>query len=61
MKVEIYRSHNGRWYWHLIAANGRTIADGAEGYASARNAERAARRVRNLFSMPCVNFEVVRS
>lgn len=38
---EIYRDASGDWRWRLRAANGRIVADSAEGYASKRNAQRA--------------------
>lgn len=37
------------WRWRLRASNGHIVADGSEGYASRKNAERAARRVVALF------------
>ena len=30
------------WYWSLVAGNGKTIADGSEGYKTKSNAMRAA-------------------
>lgn len=49
--LEVYegkRAHDAKpkFYWRLVAANGKTIADGSEGYASRSNAKRAARRAR---------------
>lgn len=38
---EIYPDTAGDWRWRLRAANGRIVADSAEGYASKRNARRA--------------------
>ena len=38
---EIYRDTAGDWRWRLRAANGRIVADSAEGYASRRNVLRA--------------------
>jgi uncharacterized protein YegP (UPF0339 family) len=29
------------WYWRLVAPNGKTVADSAEGYSSKWNARRA--------------------
>jgi uncharacterized protein YegP (UPF0339 family) len=43
-RFEIYRAKSGRWHWRLRARNGRVIADGAEGYSTKTNAERAAVR-----------------
>lgn len=38
MHFEIYKSGTSElsqaWRWRLVASNGRTIADGAEGYLS---------------------------
>ena len=47
MKVTFYCGRNGLWYWRLVARNGKTIADGAEGYASRANVVRAFNRVRS--------------
>ena len=38
---EIYRDTAHDWRWRLRAANGRIVADSAEGYASKRNVNRA--------------------
>ena len=38
---EIYPDTSGDWRWRLRAANGRIVADSAEGYASKRNVNRA--------------------
>jgi uncharacterized protein len=32
MTFHIYRDHKNEWRWFLQAANGRRIADSAEGY-----------------------------
>lgn len=32
-KVEVTRSkRDGKWYWHLLAANGRVLDDSGQGY-----------------------------
>lgn len=41
----VYFDAGGQWRWRLVSANGRIIADSAEGYETQRNAERAARTV----------------
>ena len=33
------------WYWRLKAKNGKVIADGSEGYATASSCRRAIRNV----------------
>ena len=40
-RLELYRGAGRLWYWHLRAANGRIIADGAEGYTRRRSCWRA--------------------
>jgi len=45
MRFEIFKDRKGEWRWRLIARNGRIVADGAEGYASKRNALRAVKTV----------------
>jgi len=32
MKIVIYRDVKGEWRWKLVARNGRTVANGGEGY-----------------------------
>lgn len=44
----INAGHAGQWYWRLVAGNGRTIADGAEGYSRKGNVLRAAEKMRNV-------------
>lgn len=39
---------DGLWYYHLRAANGRIVMDGAEGYATQANADRAMTRTVRL-------------
>ncbi|HEV7743789.1 MAG TPA: DUF1508 domain-containing protein [Pyrinomonadaceae bacterium] len=34
MKFQIYQDHKNEWRWRLRAANGRIVADSAEGYNS---------------------------
>jgi uncharacterized protein YegP (UPF0339 family) len=56
MKFEIYNrpieltvsGRFDRWYWRARAKNGKIIADGAERYASKRNARRAVSRFIDL-------------
>lgn len=40
-KLEIYEGGDTLFYWHLVAANGKIIADSGEGYVTERNARRA--------------------
>lgn len=47
--VEVYKS-KGQWYWRL-SRRGRTIADGAEAYATKANCLRAAHGVRRWASV----------
>lgn len=53
MKIVYYRSSSepaptAKWYWRLVAGNGRTIADGAEGYSKKGNVLRACKKVQGL-------------
>lgn len=48
MKFVIYQSEKDQqWYWKLLAANGKTIADGCEGYVSKGNCRKAVIRVQS--------------
>jgi len=47
-RFQVYGNRHGQWFWRLKAANGKTIADGAEAYASASNARRAVRRTSEI-------------
>lgn len=49
-KVQIYEDLEGQWRWRAVAANGRIIADGAEGYDSAENVARAIKTVVEFFT-----------
>jgi len=51
-KIKVYRGggKQERWYWSLMANNGKTVADGSEGYASYSNAVRAVRNVQAKFA-----------
>jgi uncharacterized protein YegP (UPF0339 family) len=49
-EIEVYEDDAGEWRWRLKAGNGETIADGAEGYDSRHNAERAVDTVRATFA-----------
>jgi len=46
MKFQVYQDHAGEWRWRLVARNGNTIADCAEGYTRKANCLRSLRRVR---------------
>ena len=41
-----YKGKDGQFYWRLKGANGKVIADGAEGYTTRYGAVRALRRVK---------------
>ena len=47
MKFELYEDKTGQWRWRLVAKNGRTVADGGEGYHSQGNARRAVKAFRH--------------
>lgn len=52
MRWEVYEDQEGAWRWRAIARNGRVVADGAEGYASERNATRALASFREQVREP---------
>jgi uncharacterized protein len=39
MHFNLYEDRAGEWRWRLIASNGRTVADSAEGYSSKQKAQ----------------------
>jgi uncharacterized protein YegP (UPF0339 family) len=47
-KIEIYKDTAEEWRWTLKSSNGRIIADGAEGYATLNNCNRAVNRFLKL-------------
>jgi len=44
---ELYKDNAGEWRWRLIHENGRTLADGAEGYSSRTKATQGIDSVRS--------------
>lgn len=50
MTLTIYTDTAGEHRWRLVAANGRIVADSAEGYATASNARRAWRRLEAIIT-----------
>lgn len=42
---EVYQDKAGEWRWRFRAANGKTLADGAEGYLERNKAELAVDRL----------------
>jgi uncharacterized protein YegP (UPF0339 family) len=45
-KFEVYTDTKGEYRWRLVAANGRTVADSAEGYSSRQACEEGIRLVK---------------
>lgn len=43
IKAKLGADH--KWYWHMVAANGRIVADGSEGYSTKNGCERAIVRI----------------
>lgn len=41
-KLDFYQDGEGDWRWRVIAANGRTVADSAEGYRKRADCQRGA-------------------
>lgn len=42
----IYQDGEGEWRWALVHQNGRTLADGGQGYASKQKAEQGVEAVK---------------
>lgn len=42
-EIRVYCDKGGQWRWRMVAPNGRTVADSAEGYVREFNAIRAAK------------------
>jgi uncharacterized protein YegP (UPF0339 family) len=42
--VEVYQDSAGEFRWRRVADNGRTVAEGAEGYTRLSDAKEAAER-----------------
>lgn len=40
-RIELWKAKDGRWYWHIKAANG-TLGDHGQGHSRKWNAKRAA-------------------
>ena len=43
--VKPKRGANHKWYWHMVAENGRIVADGSQGYSTKNGCERAIVRM----------------
>ena len=56
-QFEVYRDRRGGHRWRLRAANGRIVADCAEGYSSRRAALRGVQMVAYL--APVADLEVI--
>ena len=48
MKFEIFEGRNKKWYWRLIAANGKIVADGGQGYSTSQNTRRAVIKLKTM-------------
>lgn len=51
-EIQVFRGRDRQYYWRLLSANRKIVADGAEGYATSSNARRAARRVVQMMRQP---------
>lgn len=53
----VYTDVAGEWRWTLKAANGRTIADGSEGYRTRQGCLEAVERVQDAAPGAHLHFE----
>lgn len=54
MKFHVYKDTKGEWRWRLKAANGRTVADSAEGYSSKQGCLNGIDLVKGTTNIPVV-------
>ncbi len=47
MRLELYKDVDKEWRWKIVARNGRTIADGQEGYKKRATMKKTLRRLVN--------------
>lgn len=47
-KFEIFQDEKNQWRWHLKAANGKIIADSAEGYVRKSDCEHGISLIKKL-------------
>lgn len=43
---QVHKGSDGQWYWRLVAKNGETISDSAEGYRRRSACKNAIERVK---------------
>lgn len=48
VKFRVYQDSSGEWRWRLRTANGRTVADSAEGYKTYSGCLRAVDRMQRF-------------
>lgn len=59
MKFIVYKDKAGEWRWHIVARNGRIVADSGEGYLTKGNAQASVKRlVKAIHAVP-MNVEVL--
>jgi len=52
MKFQIYQDSKSEWRWRLVAANGKKIADSAEGYKNKAHCRRMVNVVKGSDCAP---------
>lgn len=50
--IEVYKNRKGKWCWRYRSSNGRTMADGSQGYVTKPGCLKAMRRVLNDNDLP---------
>lgn len=48
MKIETLKNKNGKWFWRLVASNGKVLAH-SESYSSKRKANQTVAAVKRFF------------
>lgn len=54
MKFHVYKDYKGEWRWRLKAANGKIVADSAEGYSSKQGCQHGVELVKGTTNIPVV-------
>ena len=54
MKFHVYKDTKGEWRWRLKAANGKVVADSAEGYSSKQGCLNGIDLVKGTTNIPVV-------
>jgi uncharacterized protein YegP (UPF0339 family) len=49
-KIEVYQNEKKQYFWRLVAENGKTVADGSEGYHNKQDLMNELQSIKNKFA-----------